>query len=125
MWIAAAIFNFTIAVPLIFATGWTYELAYGISQPNIDAMAVRLWRDFGIFVLLIGVGYYIVAMDINKNRGLVILGVFAKLFDVITLTYRYLIGIAQSIVLVPAAIDGIFMLLFILFLLKVSRPSTP
>ena len=124
MWIAAAVFNFIIAVPLIFATTWTYEIAYGISQSDIDAMALRLWRDFGIFVLLIGVGYYLVAIDVTKNRALALLGVFAKLFDVVTLTYRYFIGIAQSIVLVPAAIDGIFMLLFIWFLFKTSKSST-
>ncbi|MCI0508372.1 MAG: hypothetical protein L0Z73_20050 [Gammaproteobacteria bacterium] len=123
MWIAAAAFNFMIAVPLIFATAWTYDLAYGIARHSADAMALRLWRDFGIFVLLIGAGYYLVALDISKNRGLALLGVFAKLFDVVTLSYRYSIGIAESVVLIPAAIDGAFMLLFIVFLGKTKNTT--
>ncbi|WP_455210142.1 hypothetical protein [Kaarinaea lacus] len=121
MWIAAALFNLIIALPLIFATNWTYTLAYAIPQHEADLMALRLWRDFGIFVLLIGVGYFIVSMDITINSGLAFLGIFAKLFDVVTLTYRYTIGIAEFIVLIPAIIDGIFMLLFILFLMKTKN----
>ena len=55
-------------------------------------MVLRFWRDFGIFVLLIGVGYYLVSRDITKNRALIYLGILAKLFDVVALSFRFAIS---------------------------------
>ena len=110
----AALFNYAMGLPIFFATEWTYELVYNESITR-EPMALSLWADFGLMVILIGYGYQIISQDITKNRGIVLLGIFAKLFDVVTLTYRYFIDVANAIVLIPAAIDGIFVLLFILF----------
>ena len=130
IWMAAALFNFIMGVPIALAPAWTFAVAYGPSGVSADPMALRLWRDFGLLVILIGVGYYIVSRDITKNRGLVYLGIVAKLFDVVVLTYRFEAGLANPIVLIPAAIDGIFVILFILFLVQtrsvpvISGPQT-
>jgi len=70
---------------------------------------------------LIGVGYLIVALDITRNRALVWLGIFAKAYDVVILTWRFLIDIARPIVLVPAAIAAAFILLFVWFLYATRR----
>jgi hypothetical protein len=113
MFRAAAGFNFLIGVPVFFAPSWTYRLAY---VGETSQSTLRFWGDFGFAVVLIGVGYWIVARDITKNRGIVWLGVFAKLFDVVALSWRWAQGIAQAIALLPAAIDGAFVILFILFL---------
>jgi hypothetical protein len=78
-------------------------------------MAIRLWADFGFAVILIGLGYQIIARDVRKNRGIVLLGIIAKLFDVINLTLLFAWGIARPIVLIPALIDGIFAALFGVF----------
>ena len=122
MWVFAALFNFAIGIPIVLLTTWSYSLAFGISGNAIDPMAIRLWRDFGFLVIIIGIGYYLVARDINKNGGIVWLGIIAKAFDVITLTYRYLVDIANEIVLIPAAIDALFMLLFHSFHFTFSAP---
>jgi hypothetical protein len=79
-------------------------------------MTLRFWSDFGFAVVLIGVGYYLVSRDVDQNRGLVWLGVPAKLFDVVTLTSRFAMGLASPLVLIPAAVDGLFMLAFVAFL---------
>jgi hypothetical protein len=81
-------------------------------------MALKLWADFGFAVLLIGLGYQIIARDVRKNRGIVILGIIAKLFDVINLTILFAAGIARPIALAPAAIDGGFVVAFVVFYLK-------
>ena len=116
MWYSAAAFNFAVAATIVFATGWSFELAYG--RHATDPLALAFWRDFGIFVALIGVGYWLVARSPAAHTGIVYLGIAAKLFDVITLGYRYWSGVAETIVLVPAAIDGGYMVLFVLFLYR-------
>jgi hypothetical protein len=115
MFVAAALFNFVFGGPILLTPAWSYSIAY---LPPLDSqgMALRFWGDFGFAVVLIGVGYYLVSRDLARNRGVVWLGVFAKLFDVVVLSYRFALGLAHPIVLVPAAVDGLFMLLFILFL---------
>ena len=116
MWLLATAFNFVIALPILLAPKWTYELVY-VTPPG-DPLAVVFWRDFGFAVALLGIGYFLVFRDINKNRGIVYLGIVAKLFDVIVLTYRFVVGISHAVVLIPAAIDGGFVILFVLFLIK-------
>lgn len=113
MFLAAAAFNFLTGGSIFFASRWSYQLTYFGDSPE---STLRFWRDFGFAVLLIGVGYWIVSRDVTRNRGIVWLGVFAKLFDVVALTWRWAAGIAVPISLLPAAADGVFMILFILFL---------
>lgn len=113
MFLAAAGFNFLMGGPIFFAPRWSYQLAY--FGEALDS-AVRFWSDFGFAVLLIGIGYWIVSRDITGNRGIVWLGILAKLFDVLVLRSRWAEGIARPIVLLPATIDGVFVLLFLLFL---------
>lgn len=111
--VAAALFNFLMGAPIFFAPAWSHRLAYvGEGQ----AAVLRFWSDFGFAVLLIGYGYWMVSRDVTRNRGLVWLGVFAKLFDVVVLTWRWAHGDARPVVLLPAAIDGAFMVFFIVFL---------
>jgi hypothetical protein len=77
---------------------------------------VKLWGDFGFCVTLIGVGYSLVAFDLS-NRAIVWLGIGAKAFDVIVLPSRWLSGITKPVVLLPAAIDALFILGFVWFLI--------
>lgn len=123
MFVAATLFNFAIAIPILVAPRWSYELAFVPPIVEGDTMSLRFWRDFGFAVAIIGVGYYLVSRDVASNRGLVWIGILAKMFDVIVLTYRFAIDIAEPIVLLPALIDGIFVVLFVLFLVRSSRPS--
>ena len=113
MFWAATAFNFLIGIPIWLLSRWTYEFAFfDAALPG----AVRLWSDFGFAVVLVGSGYAIVAFDVTRNRGIVWLGIFAKLFGVVVLFWRFVIGLAHPLVLAPAGIDGAFILLFVLFL---------
>src|SRR6516164_305418 len=104
VFVAAALFNFLIAASLLFARHWAFAIAfYSDGAPGI---AADLWADFGFCVALIGLGYLIVAFDVTKNQALVWLGILAKGFDVIVLTWRWIDGITRPLVLVPAAIDA-------------------
>lgn len=122
MFFVAALFNFAMGLPIFLARQWSYHLAY---IPADSFMALRFWGDFGFSVLLIGFGYFLISLDPPNNLNIVWLGVFAKLFDVVTLTYRFAIGIAQPLVLFPAAIDGAFAILFILYLARINAITLP
>src|SRR5262245_42403477 len=121
--VVAALFNFAIGLPLMFAPDWTFGLAFHDAPQSPGALAPKLWGDFGFCVALIGVGYLMVAFDLT-NRALVWLGIGAKAFDVIVLTSRWLAGITKPLVLLPAAIDAAFIVGFVIFLMR-SRKQTP
>ena len=114
----AAAFNFCMGGPIFFASAWSYSVAY-ILPP--DAPTLRFWGDFGYAVILIGLGYAILGLDVDRNRGIVWLGIVAKLFDMIALPVRWSEGLAHPIVLAPAAIDGLFCVGFVVFLIR--RPA--
>jgi hypothetical protein len=80
--LVAALFNYAIGVPICLFRRWSYDLSF-VEGVGRDPMAMRLWADFGFAVILIGIGYQIVSRNIRQNRGIVLLGIIAKLFDVI------------------------------------------
>ena len=114
----AAAFNFCMGGPIFFASAWSYAIAY-VGTP--DPATLRFWGDFGYAVILIGVGYAILGVDIDRNRGIVWLGIIAKLFDMVALPLRWSEGLAHPVVLAPAGIDGLFCLGFVVFLVR--RPA--
>ena len=117
--VLAAAFNAGTGGPIFFCPAWSYSIAY-IGPP--DPAALRFWSDFGFAVLLVGLGYLVIALDLNRGKGIAFLGVIAKLFDVIVLPMRWAEGLAHPIVLWPAAIDGLFAIGFVVFLLR-RRPT--
>ena len=119
LFVLAAVFNFAIGIPIVLFRHWTFDIAFRDGIASGSDFAPQLWADFGVFVILIGVGYLFIAADPPRQRMLVWLGVLAKGFDVVVLSWRTWFGIANPIVLVPAAIDGVFMVLFLLFLNRV------
>ena len=114
----AALFNFSMGGPILFASAWSYSVAY-ILPP--DPATLRFWGDFGYAVILIGLGYAILGLNVDRNRGIVWLGIVAKLFDMTALPVRWWEGLARPIVIAPAAIDGLFCLGFACFLIR--RPA--
>jgi hypothetical protein len=117
---SAALFNYAIGLPIMFARRWSYDLSY-VESVSRDPMALRLWADFGFAVVLIGFGYQLISRDVTKNRGIVLLGIIAKLFDVFNLSNLFLRGLAKPIVLIPALIDAAYVVLFVAFWVSSAR----
>jgi hypothetical protein len=122
LFVAAALFNYVIGFPILLARRWSFDLSY-VESVGRDPMALRLWADFGFAVLLIGYGYQLIGKDVTKNRGIVILGIVAKLFDVVNLTTLFIWGLAKPVVLLPAAIDGLFVIAFLVFWFSGPAPE--
>ncbi len=123
IFLGAALFNFAMGIPIMFFPAWSYRLAYHIGNHEV-ANTYRFFSDFGFTVVAIGIGYFLVSLDVTKNRGIVWLGIIGKLYDVVVLSYRFIIGVAASIVLMPAIVDGVFVVLFILFLYQKTQRAT-
>ena len=114
LFLVAALFNYAIGFPILLLPSWSYDKSF-VEAAGRDPLGTWLWADFGFVVILIGFGYQIIARNIRKNRGIVLLGMIAKLFDVINLSLLYVWGYARPLVLIPALIDGLFAIAFLIF----------
>ena len=68
------------------------------------------------FVFVIGIGYYWVSLDINKNHDIIKIGTMMKLGVVVLITWACLTNQIHPILIIPAIGDLIFILFFINFL---------
>lgn len=116
-----AAWNIAIGLSIIFAPAISLNLLYGHESSADDPLLFMLDRDFGVCVLLFGIGYAIVAWDPSRNHGLVWLGIIGKFAVVATLLQRWLLGVATAWVLPTAAGDFVFALLFGWFLRRSNR----
>ena len=90
---------------------------FGVPMPNS-----MIWLQLSLLLILIlGLGYVIVAMDISQNHGLVIIGGISKVvFFIITLIYFGLSEVGIMVVLL-GGVDILFVCLFTEFLLKYNK----
>jgi len=120
MFLFASIYN--ILTSLIFiiisilkdATTFT---TFGVPMPNS-----MIWLQLSLLLILIlGLGYIIVAMDISQNHGLVIIGGISKVvFFIITVIYLGLSEVGIMVVLL-GGVDILFVCLFTEFLVKYDK----
>ena len=91
--------------------------AFGVLLPNS-----MVWLQLSLLLILIlGLGYIIVAMDLSQNHGLVIIGGISKVvFCIITIIYLALGEVGIMVVLL-GGVDIIFVCLFVEFLLKYNK----
>ena len=111
MFIVSALFNIIMAAPaLISQTGQLASTETGLYQG---------WQfpiGYLYFVLVFGVGYYLVSRNINHNHGIVVLGILGKVGVVTIYLIDYIWGAGLLIQTLIVAIDFLFALLFIEFL---------
>ena len=87
---------------------------FGVPLPNS-----MMWLQLSLLLILIfGIGYFIVGMDISQNQGLVVIGGISKVvFFIMTIIYFVLSEVGLMIVLL-GGVDILFVCLFAEFLLK-------
>jgi len=107
-WINALTFFFlSIFFPQIFAL-------FGIAFPP----TLFFLHSLLALIFTYGIGYYIVGRDIDKNRGVVWLGVISKLLFFSFCVIYFLLGQIPFILVALGSGDFIFACLFIEFLIK-------
>jgi hypothetical protein len=112
-----ALWNFGAAFIFYFLHGPLFSFL-GM-QPVGDAMFVQL---FSMAVLLFGVGYYWVSRDLNRNHGILKLGIAGKVIVFTILTYHLLFhGCIHWLLALAGVVDLIFAVLFIKFLMAFEK----
>lgn len=119
-WIAAA-WNLAIGGMGLFFPGEAIKLFAGPAGAEAGSVAVDLYQSLSASVLLFGVGYAMVARDLEKNRAVVILGILGKLGVAGSALDQWSRGEASGPLLFAAVGDFVFALAFLWFL--ASRPS--
>ena len=120
--VVAGLWNWLGAVPLLLLPNLALRGFYRYENP--DFMIFCLHESFWIAVLLLGLGYFIVAADPRRHAGIVFMGIVGKSSVAIAWTALFFQGRATALVLLAASGDTLFTLFFILFLVHGIR-NTP
>jgi hypothetical protein len=76
---------------------------------------------FIFLVISFGIGYILVSRDINKNHGVVIIGIIGKISFFICALIYMLLGDANFLLVVLGIVDIFFVCLFIEFLINFKK----
>jgi hypothetical protein len=119
LFLIGAAWNILASLSFIFTSIFNLSAfpAYGIAVP-----ISMIWlQSFLFLVANLGIGYFIVSMDISKNHGIVIIGVIAKLGYFLICVIYLIIGDIGILTLLFASVDVIFAVLFIEFLINYKK----
>ena len=87
-------------------------------KPLIYPVIMQL---FLALVFVFGLGYYWVGGDIEKNHGIVKMGIIGKLLVFILLLIHWIQGNIPFFIFAPGIVDLVFAILFIEFLLNFPK----
>lgn len=119
----------------LFLIGAIWNLVLGLMFIALSPFADSLFPTFGMEVppslifchgyfgiaFIFGIGYYLVARDINKNHGIVILGVLGKFYVVILFLIYFILGYTNFLPVALGIGDLIFACLFVEFLISFKK----
>ncbi|MBD0267976.1 MAG: hypothetical protein ICV77_06745 [Cyanobacteria bacterium Co-bin8] len=114
-----AVINWVEGTLLLFCDRWIRDLL--ATEPLANPEYSQLF--YGL-VLIIGIGYWWVAEDIDHNYGIIKLGVLAQYSVFAVLAYHVLLGNLHPFFLISGVLDLTFAILFTLFLYSDNRVKT-
>jgi hypothetical protein len=110
IFLAKGIYNIGVSAVML---AWTDAFLPLIGTPpgNMAYPLLFLW-----LALACGVGYIVVALDLDANRGVVVLGIIGQLAVFGVLALYWLKGSVHAAGLIPACVDLAFAIAFGVFL---------
>jgi len=111
MFFYSAIYNWLISISFFF--GYKAILPLLNMEPPIYPVFLLIML---FFVFIIGIGYYWVYLDTDKNHDIIKIGAMMKLGVVILISWACLSNQIHSILIITAIGDLIFILFFVKFL---------
>lgn len=111
-----AVINWVESVFLLLSDQWIRELLG--EKPLVNSEYSHL---FLALVFVIGIGYWWVGQDIERNHGIVKLGIIAQSSVFTVLAYHTFANKLHPFYLIPGVIDLTFAIIFILFLNSYAR----
>jgi hypothetical protein len=116
LFIVGAIFNWIMATSFTLLSIFFYSTIFSLFGSVAPTTLFFLHSLLGL-IAVYGIGYFIVGLDITKNRGIVYLGILSKLTFFSYCLIYYLLGDLTIIIVILGSFDFFFACLFIEFLL--------
>ena len=79
LWRIAAFYNFFASAIMLIFPQFSAKLVLQAGAVN-DFYAHTFYNFTWAFVMIFGIGYFIVSLDVNKNHGVALLGILGKVF---------------------------------------------
>jgi len=102
------------------AAGSLYITSY-LGTPAFLYGSMIYYQGFILSVIIFGIGYLIVGLNIDRNHWIVLIGIIGKLLVFVFFTIIYINGAIALFKLIIAIGDLIFAILFIEFLLNFKK----
>ena len=119
IFLIAAIWNISggVGAILLFESSMTNLWGADYIQLFYDnRVALSTYRLFWALVIIFGVGYYIISLDLTKNKAVIWMAIAGKLTVFLLWSYDYYMGKIQLAAFIGGTGDMVFALIFILFL---------
>ena len=119
MFLSAAIWNWIIGLTLLMLSFFIPNMLplFGVETPPSLVFLQMLF----ILVIIFGIGFFIVYLDIEKNQGIVLMSIFEKVSFFFVFLIYFILGDVNFLVLLLNIIDLIFGMLFIEFIINMKR----
>lgn len=119
----AAIYNFIAAAGFLLLPDFGSMMF--LKKGALENFYAHMFYNFTwAFVFIFGIGYYIVGLDVDKNHGIVLIGIIGKLFFYVY--FLYLFTISRSTLFSVAGVTGdlLFSVAFAYFLFQKKKKSS-
>ncbi|MFX1469846.1 MAG: hypothetical protein ACFFB8_14415 [Promethearchaeota archaeon] len=119
----------------VFLIGAIWNLLVGLifilTSPLVDSLvpmfgmevppSLIFYHSFFGIVTVFGIGFYLVARDITKNHGIVVLGAITKIYVFILYLIYFVLGYSNFLPILFVIVDLIFACLFVEFLINFKK----
>lgn len=116
LFLIASIYDVVAGLGFTFFYKPIYE-RFGVAMPNHPGY-VQL---AGLFVLIFGIGFYLVYLDPLRNRSVILMGILMKAAFVAVVFYHSVFGSSPQLYVPFAVVDLVFFVQFLLALLFVQK----
>ena len=113
MFIIGAIWNLFLAVPM-------FTMSF-FDASGFSGASLMYYQGFMMAVILFGIGYLIVGLNLDDNHAIILLGIIGKVLLFVFFLSYYLLGYIPFYTVIMGVVDLIFSILFIEFLMNYKK----
>ena len=124
MFFLAGIWNIMIGMTGACAMDFSVALFFGPGAVTDQFIAVMSFRLFMVAIAIFGIGYCLVSRNLAANRGIVWLGLVCKMILFALFYYYFFTGRATVMAALTVTGDGVWSILFGLFLYRTGEGSS-
>ncbi len=120
MFLSAALWNFIVGGINLLLTIFMLPATAALLELEIPPTLFFI-QGVLLFVIIIGIGLFIVSLDISKNHGIAQMIIFEKFLMFILGLVYFLIGEINYVLLLIVIVDLLYGILFLEFVLNVKK----